>query len=236
MNSIIPYYGDSVCFFNTLPNTSSFGATEIVNLTTLAKTEYPGTTSIMSSGAFDGNTWIVVAKGVPGNQTGTVVYSGSPLQDAMGLTNPQYSQSSAEITIPRKVVWTGTNFYVYGTNGTSSPTINMLASTTGTSTWGAVTANSIPIEIRDMCFTPNKITVSSGNNYTRYFASSNTVFSGSLTTNDCIFVKNISAQPIEVFGSPGINSAELQIPPGSAIYAYTRESIVYSDGSYLVVV
>ena len=218
-------------------NASTFGATEIVDLTTLAKTEYSGTTSAMRSGAFNGNTWIVIANGTPGTPSGTVIYSGSTLADAMTTATVRYAQSSSQITIPRKVIWTGQRFYAYGTNGTSSPTINMLASTTGTSTWSAVTSNTIPIEIRDVCFTPNKITVASGTNeYTRYFASSNTVFSGTLTTNDCIFVKNISAQPIEVFGSPAINSAELQIPPASTTYGNTREAVVYSDGSYLVVV
>ena len=242
INSVVPFYGDSVCFFNRLSNTGqSFGGNIILNLNTLTTSVYTSTTSAMMSGAFNGNRWVVVANGLPGAPSGTKIYYGSTLRDAMSLNSQSYPGGTfgdpSSITTPRKVVWTGNKFYVYGTNGSTSTTNNMMVSTTGTSSWTNVSTNSVPVEIRDMSFTPNKITVATGTNeYTRYFASSNTVFSGTLTTDDCVFIKNISAQPIEVFGSPGSNVDELQIPAASSEYGNTGEAIVYSDGTYLVVV
>jgi hypothetical protein len=133
------------------------------------------------------------------------------------------------------VVWTGRKFVAYGDfHGAIGQ--GYITSSDGL-TWSSPVVSPIG-EIRDICFTPNTVNLTSDSSeYSRFFLSSNTIFSGSLHQNDYVNVKNIIAQPIEIFGSPGSNSAELQLPPAeSSNGSRSYGAIVYSDGTYLFAV
>lgn len=198
---------------------------------TPAGTQVGFTTS--TSGAFDGKNWVIA--GVDTDSSNIVAAPtiedgiSAKIPGSLFTENTRLASGPSGSILWQNIVWTGNVFIAYGQE------------VEGTDYYYTVSEDGIawivprlsPLDvISDICCTPNTVTLTSGSSeYSRVFLSSNTVFRGSLTSNDYIHVKNISAQPIEIFGTPGINSAELQLAPSkSSNYAGRSAVVSYRGG------
>jgi len=203
---------------------------------TPAGTQVGFTTS--TSGAFDGKNWVIagvdtdssnivaaptIEDGISAKIPGSLFTENTRLGISSGPSGPSGS------ILWQNIVWTGNVFIAYGqeVEGTD---YYYTVSEDGIA-WIVPRLSPLGV-ISDICCTPNTVTLTSGSSeYSRVFLSSNTVFRGSLTSNDYIHVKNISAQTIEIFGTPGINSAELQLAPSkSSNYAGRSAVVSYRGG------
>ena len=193
-----------------------------------------------TAGAFDGKNWVIA--GVDTDSSSIV--AAPTIEDGISANipgslfteNTKLDKDSRNI-LWQNIVWTGNVFMAYGQE-VEDITYYYTTSKDGIS-WTPPEPSPISV-ISDICFTPNTVTLAPNiPEYSRVFLSSNTIFSGSLTLNDYIHVKNISAQSIEIFGTPGINGAELQLSPSkSSDYAGSSALVSYRggpSGSYLYV-
>jgi len=143
-----------------------------------------------------------------------------------------YVNSSSVIGTPSKIVWTGNKFYCIGTTGISG-TNNILQSPDGI-TWTPATNGNIPdAVVRDIAFSPYKITLSPTDQYKRYLLASSVNISGTLITNDWVQLKNITAFPQVITTVSGSVIIPAVQPYATPTLADTASSIVYSSGSSL---
>ena len=96
-----------------------------------------------------------------------------------------------------------------------------------------------------MTFTPKTITVNKNDTNKKFFVTSNTTISGSLTTNNWVHIKNISASPVVVSSASPVNPNKYVILPpattstnvsGAVNFGESPGVLIYSTGSSLVAV
>jgi hypothetical protein len=208
---------------------------------TPAGTQVGFTTS--TSGAFDGKNWVIA--GVDTDSSNIV--AAPTIEDGISAKIPGslftensrlgFNPGPSGSILWQNIIWTGKVFIAYG-QSVKGANYYYTISEDGIA-WQSPSISPVSV-ISDICCTPNTVTLApNSSEYARVFLSSNTIFSGSLTSNDYIHVKNISAQSIEIFGTPGINGAELQLTPSKSLdYAGSSAIVSYRggpSGSYLYV-
>jgi len=209
--------------------------------------QYPDA-GFIAGAAFNGKTWVVV---LPATYIETTVnpnvticaspdlatacsgssvvyvdredYGGQRQIDTTGRpTNyPPIPRMTDRILMPR-VVWTGNLFIVFGSPYNSSRNPGLLTSPDGINWSSSPTLSSSVREIRDVCFTPNTVTLNPGvDEFTHYFVSTSTKFNGSLNVGRTASVKNI-----------GLGSAEVSIVNNEvAPVILPAQSTPYGGGS-----
>jgi hypothetical protein len=116
-----------------------------------------------------------------------------------------------------RVVWTGNLFIVFGTAYSSSSNPGLLTSPDGINWSSSSRPSSSVTEIRDVCFTPNTVTLNPGvDEFTHYFVSTSTKFNGSLNVGRTASVKNIGLGSAEVsILNNGVQSHPVILPAQS---------------------
>jgi hypothetical protein len=206
-----------------------------------------------SSLAHNGNNWVILRDGASANTENAYVVT-SISGNAGTIVNTTVS-GGGSITMPtsnvKKVIWTGNRYYAW-TNDSNS---NIYQSDDGGYTWFTkniqipVAANSLPLYIyrtaTSMTFTPKTITVNKNDTNKKFFVTSNTTISGSLTTNNWVHIKNISASPVVVSSASPVNPNKYVILPpattstnvsGAVNFGESPGVLIYSTGSSLVAV
>jgi hypothetical protein len=225
---VVPYYANEWLAVGT--NTGKLA---------LAKSGISGATWTTNTGslvgdnlltiAFNGKIWVYARTGSDGS---TQLFSKSALSVFEGQT-PVYSTKL--IGAPKKVVWTGNKFYCVGTSGTISGDIryNTLQSVDGTN-WSLATSESIlAIEVRDIACSPQLVTLTANNTYSRYIVNANIKFAGTLPNNDWVQIRNNSASPHIVQAA----NTSVSLPALSTyLSTESTNAIVYSSSGTLTAI
>jgi len=217
--------------------------------------QYPDA-GFIAGAAFNGKIWVVV---LPATYNGTTVTSNvticaSPdlatacngssvvyIDNQINTTGrptyyPPTPRMTERILMPR-VVWTGNLFIVFGTPSDPNMNPGLLTSPDGIN-WSSAAPSPSVREIRDVCFTPNTVTLNSGvDEFTHYFVSTSTKFNGSLNRGRSVSVKNIGTGSAEVsIVNNGAQSVSIILPAQSTPYGGgSTDATVYNRGGLMYV-
>ena len=216
------------------PGTSAALRNEVLGANYIAPGEIPVGYTSSTAAAFDGRNWCIASPTLSPPSVGPsgpelLLVTAPTIMDGMSALVPVSEVINMQEFLPRvlwqNIVWTGNVFLAYGQD-IDDGNCYCVTSPDGI-TWSSLTSFPTVSAISDITFTPNTVRLTpNSSEYSRFFLSSNTIFSGSMTLNDYVHVKNISAQPIEIFGSPGINSAELQLTSSDLLTSAGTTAVV----------
>jgi hypothetical protein len=256
IRSVIPYY-DKWMVIGYQFNSDGFQRFGLA-ISPIAATSRSWTANVVSSMtncqslAHDGSGWVIVREETypPQPPLGLLVarISSDITGSAGSLSSPSTNTNTILLNgyyetypVNGKVIWTGNRFYLYGYG---SPTLNNYPigqSDDGGYTW-VNSSGMLGSSVRDMTFTPKIRTITPEDKSKKLFLTANTSISGSLSTNDWIHVKNISASPIVVYTSPMSPDTHIILPPNTNTFNFgfqnvlrnSPAAIIYSTGSSLV--
>jgi hypothetical protein len=210
----------------------------------------------IAGAAFNGKTWVVV---LPATYNGTTVSSRVTICASPDLNTackgnsvvyideehidtverptiyPQSPRITSDILMPR-VVWTGNMFIVFGTGKLGK--VGLLMSPDGIMWSSATNQPALPIEIRDVCFTPNTVTLTEdASEFNHYFVSTSTIFNGSLNLGGTASVKNIGLGYAEVsIVNNGAISGSVILPAQSTRYGgRSTDATIYNRQGFMFI-